>query len=193
MNEVIIILGTLLGCIISYFTINKFVFYTKAEVDTQIKNLKEASDLSDTTINTKMEKLHSQTNRDLSETKEKIYEKLLEAERQANKDRQALYDKLSANKQIFEDYNKNMLSAIAEIKQGEKETNSDFLQMVNTVKDELKNDYINRYNDLLKVIGTKANAADFDRLENKFDKVTETITELKTIVEMTIEKTNNKK
>ncbi len=192
MNEVIIILGTLLGCIISYFTINKFVFYTKAEVDSQIKNLKDASDLSDTTINNKMEKLHSQTNKDLSETKEKIYEKLLEAERQANKDRQALYDKLSANKQIFEDYNKNMLSAIAEIKQGEKESNNDFLQMVNTVKDELKNDYINRYNDLLKVIGTKANAADFDRLENKFDKVTETITELKTIVEMTIEKTNNK-
>lgn len=188
-----IILGTLLGCIISYFTINKFVFYTKAEVDTQIKNLKDASDVSDTAINNKMEKLHSQTNRDLSETKEKIYEKLLEAERQANKDRQALYDKLSANKQIFEDYNKNMLSAIAEIKQGEKESNSDFLQMVNTVKDELKNDYINRYNDLLKVIGTKANAADFDRLENKFDKVTETITELKTIVEMTMEKTNNKK
>lgn len=193
MNEVMIILGTLLGCIISYFTINKFVFYTKAEVDTQIKNLKDASDVSDTAINNKMEKLHSQTNRDLSETKEKIYEKLLEAERQANKDRQALYDKLSANKQIFEDYNKNMLSAIAEIKQGEKESNSDFLQMVNTVKDELKNDYINRYNDLLKVIGTKANAADFDRLENKFDKVTETITELKTIVEMTMEKTNNKK
>lgn len=193
MNEVIIILGTLLGCIISYFTINKFVFYTKAEVDTQIKNLKDASDLNDTSINTKMEKLHTQTNRDLSETKEKIYEKLLEAERQANKDRQALYDKLSANKQIFEDYNKSMLSAIAEIKQGEKETNSDFLQMVNTVKDELKNDYINRYNDLLKVIGTKANAADFDRLENKFDKVTETITELKTIVEMTMEKTNIKK
>lgn len=193
MNEVIIILGTLLGCIISYFTINKFVFYTKAEVDREIKSLKDASDLNDTNINTKMEKLHTQTNKDLSETKEKIYEKLLEAERQANKDRQALYDKLSANKQIFEDYNKGMLSAIAEIKQGEKETNSDFLQMVNTVKDELKNDYINRYNDLLKVIGTKANAADFDRLENKFDKVTETITELKTIVEMTMEKTNIKK
>jgi hypothetical protein len=61
------------------------------------------------------------------------------------------------------------------------------MQSINTVKDELKNDYINRYNELLQIINTKVNIADFDRLEQKFDKVCETITELKTIVQLQLE------
>ena len=36
MHEILVILGALLGCIISYFTINKFVFYTKSEIDTKL-------------------------------------------------------------------------------------------------------------------------------------------------------------
>ena len=121
------------------------------------------------------------------------FEKLLEAERQSNRDRQQLYDRLAQNKEAFDDYNKTMLSAIAEMKQDEKESNNNFLQLINALKDELKTDYTNRYNELLKIIGTKANLSDFDRLETKFDKVTETITELKTIVQIKLEEGNNKK
>ena len=63
----------------------------------------------------------------------------------------------------------------------------EFTNLVTIVKDELKNDSIKRYDDLLKLINNKVSVAEFDRLENKFDKVSETIIELKTIVERQLE------
>lgn len=203
MHEMLVIFGTLLGCIISYFTINKFVFYTKSEVDQKLldikmagenrfNDLKDASDKKDQVLTLKMEKNHAEVKEELNETKEMIFEKLLEAERASNKSRQELYDRLSANKEVFEDYNKNMLAAMAEIKQDENEMSNNFITLLNAVKDELKDDYVNRYNDLLTIIGTKANVSDFDRLETKFDKVTETLTELKTIVQLQLEKQSEK-
>lgn len=193
MHEMLIILGTLLGCIISYFTINKFVFYTKSEVDAQFTAFKKESDSKDELLTTTIQANHAEIKQELANNKENLFEKLLEAERQSNRDRQQLYDRLAQNKEAFDDYNKTMLSAIAEMKQDEKESNNNFLQLINALKDELKTDYTNRYNELLKIIGTKANLCDFDRLETKFDKVTETITELKTIVQIKLEEGNNKK
>lgn len=69
----------------------------------------------------------------------------------------------------------------------------EFTNLLNAVKDELRADSINRYNDLLKLVNSKVSLSDFDRLENKFDKVTETITELKTIVQFQMDgqKKNN--
>lgn len=198
MHEFLVILGALLGCIISYFTINKFVFYTKQEVDQKLldiklegenrfNELKEESNTRDEFITAKIEQYHAEVKEELSETKEKIFEKLLEAERASNKARQDIYDRLSQNKEIFEDYNKNMLSAMSEIKQDEKESDGKFIQLLNDVKDELRNDYTSRYNDIIQMMGNKVNVADFDRLENKFDKVTETIIELKTIFQRNLD------
>ena len=65
--------------------------------------------------------------------------------------------------------------------------------LTKTGKDELKNDYINRYNELFTMMNTKVNIQDFDRLENKFDKVSETIAEVKTIVQIQMEERKNKK
>ena len=77
---------------------------------------------------------------------------------------------------------------MSEIKQADKDNTIQFITLIDTVKDELKNDYTSRYNDLLVLINTKANISDFNRIEQKFDKVTETITELKTIVELQLNK-----
>jgi hypothetical protein len=199
MHEILVILGALLGCIISYFTINKFVFYTKSEIDQKLldiklegearfNELKAESDKRDELITAKIEKYHAEIKEDLSSTKDRIFEKLLEAERASNKARQDLYDRLTQNKEIFEDYNKNMLAAMSELKQDEKESDSKFIQILNDVKDELRNDYTNRYNEIITLMGTKVNVQDFDRLENKFDKVTETIIELKTIFQRNLDK-----
>ena len=121
-----------------------------------------------------------------------IFEKLLEAERASNKARQELYDRLTQNKEVLEDYNKNILNAINQIKQNEKETETNYITLLNEVKDELKKDYIDRYDTIMKMMGTKANLEDFNRLENKFDKVTETIIQLKTTVEMQLNRDNKK-
>ena len=188
MHELLVVLGTLLGCIVSYFTINKFVFYTKSEVDEKINQLKEESDKRDELITLKIEKNHAEVKEEIMETKDMIFEKLLEAERASNKARQDLYDRLTQNKEIFEDYNKNILAAMSEIKQDEKESDAKFIQLLNDVKDELRNDYTNRYNEIITLMGTKVNVQDFDRLETKFDKVTETIIELKTIFQRNLDK-----
>lgn len=204
MHELLVVLATLLGCIVSYFTINKFVFYTKSEVDQKLldikmdgdaryNELKEESKRRDEFITAKIEKNHSEVKEELVETKEMIFEKLLEAERASNKSRQELYDRLTQNKEIVEDYNKNILSAINQIKQDEKELTSNYITLLNEVKDELKNDYTSRYDDIIKMMSTKASLEDFNRLENKFDKVTETIIQLKTTVEMQLRRDNNKK
>lgn len=182
MNEALVILGAILGCLISCVTVARFLFYTKAEVDSHLKTAKQDSDDRDDVIK-----------KELAETKETIYEKLLDAERESIKSRQDLYEKLSQNKDAYEHYNKKILEMMADVRQEQNENNTSFTQVLASLKDELKNDYIARYNELLKMIGTKTNSSDFDRLENKFDKVTETITELKTIVTMQLEENNKRK
>lgn len=184
MHEILLVVGAALGVLISGMAVAKFNFYTKDEIDKKVADLKEDSDKKDSNIGIKIEDNHNEVTKELIETKESIYEKLLEAERINNKQIQEVYDRLNQNKQIFDDYNRNMLEAIAQLKADEKEITTNMVQIVNAVKDELKNDYISRYNDLLKIIGTKTNIEDFNRLESKFDKITESITELKTIVQM---------
>ena len=193
MHEVLIIIGAVLTCIISYFTINKLVFYTKSEVDTKLDGVKKEFDIEDNQIQRRLEQAESGAKNDLHNIKEKIYEKLSDVERENNKMIREIYDRLSQNKQVFDEYNKNMMEAISQLKQGEKENITNMVQMLNAVKDDLKTDYINRYNDLLTLIGAKANSTDFDRLENKFDKVCETTTELKAILQIQMEKEKKQK
>lgn len=184
MNEILLAIGAALGCLISAMTLVKYNFYSKDEVDKKFAHFKENSDEKDSLIQVKLEGNHTEITKELVETKESIYEKLLEVERINNKQVQEIYDRLNQNKQIFDDYNRNMLEAIAQLKAEEKEITTNMVQIVNAVKDELREDSIARYNDLLKIIGTKTNVEDFNRLESKFDKITESITELKTIVQM---------
>lgn len=193
MHEIIIIVGAVLGCLISSMTLVKFNFYTKDEIDKKIADLKEDSDEKDGVIQVRLEANHNEISKELVETKDSIYEKLLEVERLNNKQVQEIYDRLNQNKQVFDDYNRNMLEAIAQLKADEKEITTNMVQIVNAVKDELKNDYISRYNDLLKLMGTKTNVEDFNRLEQKFDKISESITELKTIVQMKLDEGKNNK
>lgn len=187
MHELLIAVGAIFGCLVSGMAIAKFNFYTKDEIDKKIGDLKEASDEKDEGINIKLESSHTEVTKELVETKDSIYEKLLEVERLNNKQVQEIYDRLNQNKQVFDDYNRNMLEAIAQLKADEKEITTNMVQIVNAVKDELKNDYISRYNDLLKLMGTKTNVEDFNRLEQKFDKISESITELKTIMQMKLQ------
>lgn len=80
----------------------------------------------------------------------------------------------------------NMLKALYESKQEEKNISIDMLKITDTMREEVRNDYIRRYNDLVATLNTKADESDFTRLENKFDKVSETLTALKTIIEMRV-------
>lgn len=192
MNELLACLATLLGVIISIVVIARLLFYTKAEINTKLEDVNKHSDEKDEMLRDFIIKEFNTLNTQLEINKDKTYEKLLNAEREGNHARQELYDRMAQNKQVFEDYNKNMLEVIAQIRQEDRDLSNKYIQLLNEVKDELKNDYINRYNELLQIINTKVNVPDFDRLEHKFDKVSETITELKTIVQMQIDSTQQK-
>lgn len=189
MNEILACLATLLGVIISIVVIARLLFYTKAEINTKLEGVNKHSDDKDEVLRDFIIKEFNTLNAQLEINKDKTYEKLLNAEREGNHARQELYDRMAQNKQVFEDYNKNMLEVISQIRQEDRDLSNKYIQLLNEVKDELKNDYINRYNELLQIINTKVNVQDFDRLEHKFDKVSETITELKTIVQMQIDTT----
>lgn len=124
-------------------------------------------------------------------TKSEINAKFTEAKNESdNKDEKLLEKVTAVHNAIKEelgntkDYiHKNLIEA----ERSSNHITQEFTNLLNAVKDELRTDNINRYNDLLKIINTKVSISDFDRLENKFDKVTETITELKTIVQIQLE------
>lgn len=193
MQEALIIIGTILTVVLGGITLVRYLFYTKTEVDNKFAKFKSESDERDNELISKLQNIHEKIKEELNQTKDQIFEKLLQAERSGNDSRQELYEKLAQNKQIFEEYNHHMLEVISQIKQDEQQTNLNLVQVVNTVKDELKEDYVNRYNELLKLVGTKTNNSDFDRLENKFDKLSQTMTEIKTIVQMQIEENIKRK
>lgn len=193
MYEHLLVAGALITVLIGIITLVKFLFYTKAEVDKKLETLKEISNKKDDEILDKFQQTYDAVKDELNNTKQQIFEKLLEAERNGNTSRQELYNRLAENKQTFEQYNQHMLELVGQVKQDEKEINIEFMSVINAVKDELKEDYINRYNDLLKLVGTKTNNSDFDRLENKFDKLSQTMTELKTIVELQLQEANKQK
>ena len=86
-----------------------------------------------------------------------------------------------------------MIEALAGVKSEGQDISIKFTQLLNDIKDELKNDYINRYNELFTMMNTKVNIQDFDSLENKFDKASETIAEVKTLVQIQMEERKNKK
>lgn len=187
MHEGLIYLGTLLTALIGIITLAKFLFYTKSEVNSKLAEIKEESDKHDNELLASVNTFHSTIKDELTQTREKIFEKIVEEERHTNILTKEIYDKLNIHKQSYDDVNKSMLEAISQLKQESKEQSAEFVNLLNAVKDELKTDYINRYNELLALINTKVSVSDFDRLETKFDKVTNTITELKTIVTMQLD------
>ena len=143
-----------------------YIFYTKSDVDKKLADIQ-------TEQNTKFEKLKD----DLNETK-------LEIEQNNSDVKDEIYNKLNENKCALEDGMKQFVQLLSDIKEADKDMSMQFITMITTVKEELKNDYTNRYNDLLLLINTKANEKDFNRLESKFDNLSEIIVELKTIVQM---------
>lgn len=187
MTETIVILGAVLGVVISIVTIARLLFYTKAEINTKFEAAQEHSDLKDEALKQYLVNESAKFRDYIDDNKEKTFEKMLDAERENNKARQEIYNTLNENKQLFDSYNKEILEMVSSIRQENRDMCNQYMQTTNTIKDELKNDYINRYNELLQIINTKVNVTDFDRLEQKFDKVCETITELKTIVQLQLE------
>ena len=145
--------------VIGTLTIACFIFYRKSEIDDKFAIMQKL--ISDN-------QLTNQKNS--TNIKDEIYEKLTE------------------NKNSLESGMKEFIKIISEIRETDKNLSIQFINLVNSVKDELKNDYTSRYNDLLLLINTKANESDFNRLEQKFDKVNETMTELKTIIQMKLKK-----
>lgn len=187
MTETIVILGAVLGVVISIVTIARLLFYTKAEINTKFEAAQEHTDLKDEALKQYLVNESNKFRDYIDDSKEKTFEKMLQAEREENKAKQEIYNTIAQNKQLFDSYNKEILELVASIRQENRDMCNQFMHNINVVKDELKNDYINRYNELLQLINTKVNVTDFDRLEQKFDKVCETITELKTIVQMQLE------
>lgn len=186
-----IYIGTVAGALLSCLAIFKVFFYTKSEVNGKFTDLKNESDKRDEAITEKINTVKSDLKNEIVETKDSLYKDVLEVERSINKVTQEIYDRLNQNKQILDDYNKHMIEALAGVKSEGQDISIKFTQLLNDIKDELKNDYINRYNELFALMNTKVNIQDFDRLENKFDKVTETIAEVKTIVQIQMEERKN--
>ena len=154
MQETLIILGSILGAIISLVTIARFLFYTKSEINAKLAEFKAESDKKDENLVERVTIVQNEIKDELSETKEYIHKNLIDAERNSN------------------------------------HITQEFTNLLNAVKDELRADSIHRYNDLLKLVNSKVSLSDFDRLETKFDK--ETITELKTIVQIQLEENHKK-
>ena len=152
-------IATTCTAVIGTLTIACFIFYRKSEIDDKFAIMQKL--ISDN-------QLTNQKNS--TSIKDEIYEKLTE------------------NKNSLESGMKEFIKIISEIRETDKNLSIQFINLVNSVKDELKNDYTSRYNDLLLLINTKANESDFNRLEQKFDKVNETMTELKTIIQMKLKK-----
>ena len=185
--------GTVAGTLLSMYAILRALFFTKSEINTKFANLKQESDTRDEAITEKISNVKSELKNEVVETKDSLYKDVLAVERSINKVTQEIYDRLNQNKQILDDYNKHMIEALAGVKSEGQDISIKFTQLLNDIKDELKNDYINRYNELYTMMNTKVNIQDFDRLENKFDKVSETIAEVKTIVQIQMEERKNKK
>lgn len=80
----------------------------------------------------------------------------------------------------------DLMHALYESKQDDKNLSIELIKVTDAMKDELRKDYISRYNTLLQLVNSKADQKDFNRLEQKFDRVSETITELKTIIELKV-------
>ena len=152
-------IATTCTAVIGTLTIACFIFYRKSEIDDKFAIMQKL--ISDN-------QLTNQKNS--TNIKDEIYEKLTE------------------NKNSLESGMKEFIKIISEIRETDKNLSIQFINLVNSVKDELKNDYTSRYNDLLLLINTKAHESDFNRLEQKFDKVNETMTELKTIIQMKLKK-----
>ena len=166
MSELLVVITGILGAIIASFTIINFSHYTKDQVDRKVMEVKDLL-------------LH-----EIDTLQETINKNQLESQQNTADIKDEINDKLGENKQALEDGMRQFINILTDIKQTDKDTSVQFLTMLNTVKEELKNDYTSRYNDLLLLINTKADEKDFNRLEQKFDKISETIVELKTIVEL---------
>ena len=192
-TSVWVYIGTVAGTLLSMYAILRALFFTKSEINTKFANLKQESDTRDEAITEKISNVKTELKNEVVEMKDSLYKDVLAVERSINKVTQEIYDRLNQNKQILDDYNKHMIEALAGVKSEGQDISIKFTQLLNDIKDELKNDYINRYNELFTMMNTKVNIQDFDRLENKFDKVSETIAEVKTIVQIQMEERKNKK
>lgn len=147
-------LAAVFGTLIGAQTISSFIFYTKSQIDEKLTDIKKI--ITDGQLHNQEATQH---------TKDEIYEKLNE------------------NKAALESGMKEFINILSDIKESDKNFSVQLVTLVNGVKDELKNDYTSRYNDLLLLINTKADEKDFNRLEQKFDKLSETLIEVKTIVQ----------
>lgn len=175
--EVIIGILTAMGLLIGLAC---YLFYTKSEVDKKLSDVKDEN-------KTFQNELKKDIDSRIEEVKDLIYKNEKEVQENQAKAKDEIHDKLTENKQALEDGMKQFVQLLADIKEADKDMSIQFISMINAVKEELKNDYTSRYNDLLVLINAKANESDFIRLENKFDKITETMVELKTVVQMKLE------
>lgn len=176
-------LQILIGCLTVFtlmITLACYLFYTKSEVDKKISKVRDESTSADTILKDELLK-------NINILKDEMHDNELELEKNNSDVKDEIYDKLNENKKALEEGMKQFVQILTDIKEADKDMSLQFITMMNTVKEELKNDYTSRYNDLLLLINTKANESDFNRLENKFDKVSETIIELKTVVQMQLE------
>ena len=172
MNEFFISIGVVFGTIISFLGAMCYVFYTRSQVDTKLANIQNEQ-------NNKYNQLSAEV-KDLQ----------LNIQKAESVMKEDLYDKLSETKDAMEDAMKQFINTLSEIKQADKEMSVKFVELIHAVKDELRNDYTAKYNLLME---SKVNSSDFERLELKFDKFSDTISELKTIVQYQISKDENKK
>ena len=154
METLLTLIGQFLGSTLAALSICQLIFYNKAQINDK-----------------------------LTEMRQEINDNALERQKNISAIKDALADKIDKSKQSFEEALKEFINVLSDIKQADKDNAIQYITLIDSVKDELKNDYTCRYNDLLTLINSKASMNDFTRMEQKFDKVGETITELKIIVE----------
>lgn len=157
-------IGEVCGAILGALMVANFIFYSKSQVDLKFR----------------------QSDEKLQQTLKEIYDHY----EGFKKD---IYAKLDNTHTDLQSTVREFIKVLSDLKDAEKDKSLEFIKLVNIVKDELKSDYMARYNDLLNIINTKANETDFTRLENKFDKLSETLVELKTTIQLQMKENKKEK
>ena len=186
------ILGGSLGLILTTAGVLCLLFYTKPQIDKKLEDLKkdveEETKKSYEKLDFDIKSLQKTVSEEINEIKRTTAEFKLINEKERSNAKDELHEKLETTRDALEDMMKQFVDTITEVKQADKEMAVQFITLINSLKDELKNDYTARYNDLLVLINTKADKNEFNRLEHKFDKMFETMTELKTTVQIQLDK-----
>lgn len=172
MNEAIVVISGIIGAVVGAISIACFIFYTKAQVDDKLIDFK-------TKLLKRIDDNQLMLTKEIAKVNETSSDKILEVERQNNTTLSKIVEELGANKLALQE-------AVSVIQES-------FSDKLMVIKDELKNDYMKRYDDLMRHIESKLSKSEYTRMEQKVDGLSQSIIELKTIIQYQMTKEEAKK